>query len=70
MFTFVRKGHLFLVVPSNSLRGRGQKLTHRKLHLKRRNFTVCVTMHWNRLSKEGVESSSLEILTSHLDIME
>jgi len=31
-------------------------------------FTVRVTKHWNRLPREAVESPSLEILKTHLDI--
>jgi len=30
-------------------------------------FTVRVTEHWNRLSREVGESRSLEILKTHLD---
>lgn len=33
--------------------GHGQKLMHRKFLLTmRKNFTVCVIMHWNKLSRE------------------
>ncbi|KFV73005.1 hypothetical protein N308_11263, partial [Struthio camelus australis] len=49
----------------------GQKLKHRKFHLNlRKNFlTVRVPEHWNRLPREVVESPSLEIFKSHLDVI-
>lgn len=41
---------------------------HRKFHLNmRKNFTVKVTEHCNRLPRVVVQSSSLEISKSHLD---
>ncbi|KFV80689.1 hypothetical protein N308_11097, partial [Struthio camelus australis] len=46
----------------------GYKLKPRKFCLNmRKNFTVRVTEHWNRLPREAVESPSLEIFQSHLD---
>ncbi|KGL72994.1 hypothetical protein N309_02460, partial [Tinamus guttatus] len=43
----------------------GYKLKHRKFHLPvRKNFfPVRVTVPWNRLPRDAVESPSLEILT-------
>jgi len=54
---------LFSVVPSNRTRGNEGKLKHKMFRLSmRKNFTLSVTEHWNRLSREIADSPSLEVL--------
>jgi len=58
---------LLSLVPSNRTRGNEDTLKHRKLHLNMRRNLLTVTEHWNKLTREVVESAYLEIFITHLD---
>ncbi|KAK4826436.1 hypothetical protein QYF61_009133 [Mycteria americana] len=65
------QGESHQLVPSDRPAGNGHRLTHRRfpLNIRKHFFTVTVTEHWDRLPREVVESPSLEIFKSHLDVI-
>lgn len=65
-----KKSRLFSVVTSSRTIDSGHKWEDRSSHFNtRKQFcAVLVTEHWNKLSREAVESPSLEIFKSHLDM--
>jgi len=62
---------LFPVVLSDWATGGRHKLKRRRfcLNIRKHFFTVRVTKHWHRLPSEVVESPSLDILKSQLDMV-
>ena len=63
------EARIFLVVCGNRTRSNSLKLEHRKFrtNMWKKFFMAKLMEHWNRLSKEVVESPSMETFRTHLD---
>lgn len=63
--------HVFQYTSPRFLRGNGHKRKHRRYHLniRKHSFTVRMAEHWRKLPRVVVETPSLNIFKSHLDIV-
>ena len=59
-------------MPSDRTRGNGRKLKYTgfPLNIRKHFFTLRVTEHWHRLPRGVVESPSMEIFKSRLDMVQ
>ena len=58
------------MLPSDRTRGNGHELKHKQLHLNtKKNFTLKVMEHRNRLPRGVVEAPSLEIFKICMDVV-
>ena len=62
------ESRLFLTAFGNRTRNNGLKLEYRKHNTSlQKNFMVRVMEHWNRLPRQVVESTSMEVFKTYLD---
>lgn len=61
----------FSVVPIVRTRGNGHKLKCKKLHLTtgKHTFTVRLVKRWNGLSRQVVESPSMDVFQTQVDVI-